>query len=85
MSTEIETSQKLSIEALLLALVTLEVDRRENTATDGQTKTEILLNAAGLTSQQVALIMGKNAAAVRMTLSRAKKPLKSSKKEPTDV
>ena len=85
MAVETETSQKLSVEALLLALVALEVDRRESSIAEGQVKTEVLLNSAGLTSQQIALIMGKNATAVRMTLSRAKKPSKSSKKEPTDV
>lgn len=85
MATEAETSQKLSVEALLLALVALEVDKRESIAADGQIKTEVLLNSAGLTSQQIALIMNKNAAAVRMTLSRAKKPAKSTKKDPANV
>jgi DNA-directed RNA polymerase specialized sigma24 family protein len=57
---------------LLLALVALEIDRREREQADGQVKTELLLSGAGLGYQQVAKIMGKSADAVRMTISRAK-------------
>lgn len=68
-----QVTSRLTTEALLLALIALEVDRRESNLTDGQVKTELLLDSVGLSYQQIARIMGKNSAAVRMAITRAKK------------
>lgn len=62
----------VTAEELLLALITLEVDKRESSAPEGGVKTEVLLSNAGLGSTQIAKIMGKNPAAVRMMLSRSR-------------
>lgn len=75
-----DTSNVLSVESLLLALVALEVDRRENTVNENGMKTELLLSNAGLGATQIAKIMGKNPNAVRMMISRSKPKAKSSKK-----
>ena len=73
-------AQNLSIESLLLALLTLQIDEREkNGVADDQLKTEVLLSKAGLTYQQIATMMNKNPDAVRMMLSRFTKPTKKSK------
>jgi len=69
---ERETPQSVSVEDLLLALVTLEVDRRESTNKESGVKTELLLSNAGLGASQIAKIMGKNPNAVRMMIARSK-------------
>lgn len=78
-----QVASGVTAEDLLLALVTLEVDRRESNQVEGQIKTELLLSNAGLGAQQIAQIMGKNAAAVRMMISRSKpkKAVKTAVKE----
>lgn len=59
-------------EELLLALISLEVDKRERSLDSSQLKTELLLANTGLGYQQIAKIMGKNPAAVRMMITRSK-------------
>lgn len=60
---------------LLRALLALAVDEREQrlTADSGARKTELILDAAGLDSSEIASLIGKQAGSVRMTLSRARK------------
>jgi DNA-directed RNA polymerase specialized sigma24 family protein len=60
---------------LLRALLALAVDEREQrlTADSGARKTELILDAAGLDSSEIAALIGKQAGSVRMTLSRARK------------
>ena len=62
----------VGVEDLLLALIALEVDKRERSLTADQVKTELLLSTVGLGHQQIAKIMGKNPDAVRMMISRSK-------------
>lgn len=72
---------------LLKALIVLAIDDREQRAKNDPSlkQTEVLLNQAGLDSPDIANLMGKQAAAVRMTLSRARarsgKGTKGGKKE----
>lgn len=74
--------QGLSSEALLLALLTLQVEQRERNAAANpdQIKTEILLAGVGLTYQQIAAMMNKSPDAVRMMLARTRKT--DAKKQP---
>lgn len=60
---------------LLRALLSLAVDEREQglTTNPGARKTELILDAAGLDSSEIAVLIGKQAGSVRMTLSRARK------------
>ena len=60
---------------LLRALLALAVDERENSPTTpaGARKTELILHSAGLDSSEIAALTGKQAGAVRMMLSRARK------------
>jgi DNA-directed RNA polymerase specialized sigma24 family protein len=60
---------------LLRALLALAVDEREErlTANPGARKTELILDAAGLDSSEIAALTGKQAGSVRMALSRARK------------
>lgn len=67
-----QSNIRVTTEELLLALIALEVDKRENSNSDERVKTEVLLSGAGLGSSQIAKIMGKNPAAVRMVLSRSR-------------
>ncbi len=70
----------LSVESLLLALLTLQIEDREAKGLDlDRTKTEVLLASAGLTYQQIAAMMNKNPDAVRMMLSRTSKPVKKAR------
>ena len=70
----------LSVESLLLALLTLQIEEREAKGFDlDRTKTEVLLASAGLSYQQIAAMMNKKPDAVRMMLSRASKPVKKTK------
>lgn len=59
---------------LLLAILTLLVDGREQMAVDRpqQAKTEILLSNAGLPYGTIAALLGKKPDAVRMMITRAK-------------
>lgn len=73
-------TDNLSVESLLLALLTLQIEEREARGFDlERTKTEVLLASAGLTYQQIAAMMNKKPDAVRMMLSRAAKPSKKTK------
>lgn len=60
---------------LLRALLGLAVDERERglTANPGMRRTELILDAAGLESSEIAVLVGKQAGSVRTTLSRARK------------
>ncbi len=76
------TTGALSIESLLLALLTLQIEEREAKGFDSdRTKTEILLASAGLTYQQIAAMMNKKPDAVRMMLARNAKPVKKTERE----
>jgi DNA-directed RNA polymerase specialized sigma24 family protein len=60
---------------LLRALLALAVDEREERIVrqPGAQKTELILDAVGLESSEIASLTGKQAGSVRMTLSRARK------------
>lgn len=59
--------------AALLALVALQVEQREmDSARTSARKTELLLADAGLTYAQIAMLLNKNVAAVRMAITRAR-------------
>lgn len=63
----------ISPEKLLSAIVALLVDARAGTERETQLKSEVLLAEAGLSPAEIAQLTGKQANAVRMTLSRARK------------
>ena len=72
----------LTVESLLLALLTLQIEEREARGFDlDRTKTEVLLASAGLSYQQIAAMMNKKPDAVRMMLARNAKPDKKVRKE----
>lgn len=59
---------------LLSAIVALLVEQRERAAdTPDAVKSEVLLAGAGLTAGEIATLLGKQPAAVRMALSRARR------------
>jgi DNA-directed RNA polymerase specialized sigma24 family protein len=61
-------------EALLRAMLVLMIDERETRRPDERLeRTEVLLANAGLSAAQIAELTGKQASAIRMTLSRARK------------
>jgi DNA-directed RNA polymerase specialized sigma24 family protein len=61
-------------EALLRAMLALMIDERETRRPDERLeRTEVLLANAGLSAAQIAELTGKQASAIRMTLSRARK------------
>lgn len=75
-------SEGLSVESLLLALLTLQIDERESKGlAENQIKTEVLLSKVGLTYQQIATMMNKNPDAVRMMLKRQAKSASKLDKE----
>ncbi len=62
-----------STDRLLRAILAILVDQREGTADEQQARrTEVLLADAGLSPTEIAQLTGKQAAAVRMALSRAR-------------
>jgi DNA-directed RNA polymerase specialized sigma24 family protein len=61
-------------DALLKAIAALLVDQREaRVAEPGQRRTEEILAGVGLSAAEIAEVTGKQTAAVRMTLSRARR------------
>ena len=75
-----ESAGALDTNSVLLAILTLMVDERERAAKldPSMNKTEILLDSVGLSYSQIAKILGKNTAAVRMMVSRSKAKIKKS-------
>jgi DNA-directed RNA polymerase specialized sigma24 family protein len=69
---------------LLRALLALAVDERDERVARQPTaqKTELILDAAGLDSAEIAALTGKQAGSVRMTLSRARKSGAGKKEKP---
>lgn len=63
------------VEGLLRAMLALMVDEREARTADrpGEAKTEVLLAEAGLGAGEIATLLNKQSAAVRKTLSRARR------------
>lgn len=55
---------------MMVALVALLVDERQARITDGDVKTELLLNRCGLHHTVIAQLMGKQPDAVRKAISR---------------
>lgn len=72
-----------NVEALLLAIVTLLVDQREQNSDPDRAKTEVLLASAGLSYQQIAPMVNKKPDAVRMLIARsqAARPKAKSRKD----
>ncbi|HEX3518857.1 MAG TPA: hypothetical protein VHT29_07475 [Solirubrobacteraceae bacterium] len=61
-------------ETLLKAILTLMIDQRDaRPGPDPARRTELLLADAGLAPSEIAELTGKQASAVRMTLSRARR------------
>jgi DNA-directed RNA polymerase specialized sigma24 family protein len=59
---------------LLKAILSLMVDERESRLNEERgPRTEVLLAGAGLSAVEIAELTGRNAAAVRMALSRARR------------
>lgn len=75
-----ESAGILDTNSVLLAILTLMVDERERVAKldPSMNKTEILLDSVGLSYSQIAKILGKNTAAVRMMVSRSRAKAKKS-------
>jgi DNA-directed RNA polymerase specialized sigma24 family protein len=73
-STKVAESNGLEAESVLLAILALMVDERERAAKLDQNmdKTELILDSIGLSHQQIAKVLNKNTAAVRMMITRAK-------------
>jgi DNA-directed RNA polymerase specialized sigma24 family protein len=69
------STKVLSTNDLLLAILTILVDQRDQMAADraGQTRTELVLASAGFSYATIAQLLGKNPDAVRMMVTRAKK------------
>jgi DNA-directed RNA polymerase specialized sigma24 family protein len=59
---------------LLKAIAALLIDQRESRPSEsGQRRTEELLDSVGLSAVEIAELTGKQASAIRMTLSRARR------------
>ena len=71
-----EPTEGVALETLMKAVVALLVDARTDTDREARLKSETLLAGVGLSAPEIAGIMGKQASAVRMTLSRARKGTK---------
>ena len=75
-----ESAGILDTNSVLLAILTLMVDERERVAKldPSMNKTEILLDSVGLSYSQIAKVLGKNTAAVRMMITRSRAKTKKS-------
>ena len=75
----------LSVETLLKALLTLQIDNREQQIRhdDARLRTELLLADSGLSYQDIAALMNKKPDAVRMMVTRRRTAPKT-KKAPDD-
>ena len=61
------------IEVLLRASVALQLDSRERELNaDATRRIEVVLNDAGLSAREIALLVGKNYEAVRKTIARSR-------------
>jgi DNA-directed RNA polymerase specialized sigma24 family protein len=65
--------EPLRLEAALSGIVALLADERERSTEAGDLKTEVLLARAGLTNEEIASLLGKQAEAVRKAVERARK------------
>lgn len=86
-NTKANTSESVGIldtNSVLLAILTLMVDERERTAKldPSMNKTEVLLDSVGLSYSQIAKILSKNTAAVRMMVARSKAKTRKSISSP---
>lgn len=63
----------IPVERSMTAVLSLLIADRESGLDDDAEKTEVLLSNAGLGVPEIARLMGKNDAAVRKTLQRARK------------
>ena len=82
-NTKANTSESVGIldtNSVLLAILTLMVDERERAAKldPSMNKTEVLLDSVGLSHSQIAKILSKNTAAVRMMVARSRAKAKKS-------
>jgi DNA-directed RNA polymerase specialized sigma24 family protein len=70
-----QEEHEAEVRTLLLAMAALLADDREARVASDSTaeRTEVLLARAGLSAGQIGEILGKQAGAVRMALSRARK------------
>lgn len=75
-----ESAAILDTNSVLLAILALMVDERERAARvdPGMNKTEVLLDSIGLSYSQIAKVLGKNTAAVRMMVTRSRAKVKES-------
>lgn len=75
-----ESAAILDTSSVLLAILALMVDERERAARldPGMNKTEVLLDSIGLSYSQIAKVLGKNTAAVRMMVTRSRAKVKES-------
>ena len=75
-----ESAGALDNNSVLLAILTLMVDERERAVklAPGMNKTEVLLDSIGLSYSQIAKVLGKNTAAVRMMITRSRAKTKKS-------
>ena len=86
-NTKANTSESVGIldtNSVLLAIITLMVDERERAAKldPSMNKTEVLLDSVGLSHSQIAKILSKNTAAVRMMVARSKAKTRKSISSP---
>ena len=79
-----ESAGILDTNSVLLAILTLMVDERERAAKldPSMNKTEVLLDSVGLSHSQIAKILSKNTAAVRMMVARSKAKTRKSISSP---
>lgn len=75
-----ESAGVLDTNSVLLAILALMVDERERAAKldPSMNKTEVLLDSVGLSHSQIAKVLSKNTAAVRMMVARSKSKTKKS-------
>lgn len=78
-SVQHQPTQSDKLETLLLAVVTLLVDQREQNSGSDSIKTEVLLAGAGLNYQQIAPMVNKKPDAVRMLITRSQSALSKGK------
>src|SRR3989442_11823972 len=78
-----ESFDSLSAHELLRAILGLLIEERERQISSDHVviRTELLLNRLGLPSNTISVLTGKNAAAVRMALSRARARSRTSHKK----